>query len=174
MDRPHVLILAPRDAITDAPADQAVHVDERVPLEDDPADRLGDRRELASGDVHGVQPDARHPAGSGITLDPSLAEEWPALRFALVPACARLELAWPVHRLWADAGAPMDPARTALRVWREGFAVYHTAMDAMEEAALTRLATGEPFAAVCEPFDDPGDAGAMLLRWVEDGIIAGR
>src|SRR5207253_769134 len=85
-------------------------------------------------------------------------EDWPGLRFTLVPACARLVTRWPVHRLWDDAAAPLAPARTALRVWREGFLVYHTAMDPAEEAALDRLVAGEPFAAVCEGFDDPAEA----------------
>ncbi len=100
-------------------------------------------------------------------------EDWPGLRFTLVPACARLVTRWPVHRLWDDAAAPLAPARTALRVWREGFLVYHTAMDPAEEAALERLVAGKPFAAVCEGLDDPAEAGALLLRWVEDGIVAG-
>src|SRR5207249_3109218 len=85
----------------------------------------------------------------------ALREDWPGLRFTLVPACARLVTRWPVHRLWDDAAAPLAPARTALRVWREGFLVYHTAMDPAEEAALDRLVAGAPFAAVCEGFDDP-------------------
>jgi len=101
------------------------------------------------------------------------AEDWPGLRFTLVPACARLVTRWPVHQLWDDAAALLAPARTVLRVWREGFLVYHTAMDPAEEAALDRLAAGEPFAAVCEGFDDPAEAGALLLRWIEDGTIAG-
>ena len=99
-------------------------------------------------------------------------EDWPGLRFTLVPACARLVTRWPVHQLWDDAAALLAPARTALRVWREGFLVYHTAMDPAEEAALERLVAGEPFAAVCEGFDDPAEAGALLLRWIEDGIVA--
>ena len=100
-------------------------------------------------------------------------EEWPGLRFTLVPACARLVTTWPVHRLWVDAAAALAPARTLLRVWREGFLVYQTAMDPAEEAALKRLAAGEPFAAICEGFDAPAEAAALLLRWIEDGIIAG-
>ena len=77
-----------------------------------------------------------------------------------------------MHQLWDDAAALLAPARTALRVWREGFLVYHTAMEPAEEAALGRLVAGEPFAAVCEGFDDPAEAGALLLRWIEDGIVA--
>jgi Putative DNA-binding domain len=100
------------------------------------------------------------------------AEDWPGLRFTLVPAFAQLVAGWPVHRLWSGGSPPFAPARTALRIWREGFAVYQTPMDVPEEAALDRLAAGEPFSAVCEPFDDPADAASLLLRWLEDGIVA--
>ena len=102
------------------------------------------------------------------------AAEWPALRLALVPACARVVLDWPVHRLWADTEATPAPERTALRIWREDFVVSQCVMDAEEEAALGRLAAGATFAAICEPFADPAAAGALLLRWIEDGIIARR
>ena len=100
------------------------------------------------------------------------AARWPALGFALVPACARIVLDWPVHRLWADPKATLVAEPTALRIWREDFIVSQCVMDAGEMAALERLAAGEPFAAVCEAFDDPVEAGALLLRWIEDGIIA--
>jgi len=99
--------------------------------------------------------------------------DWPGLRFAPVAALERLVTAWPVHRIWQDESATAAaPARTALRVWRQGFAVYQTAMEADEERALAGLVTGRTFAAVCEAFDAPADAGALLLRWIEDGIIA--
>lgn len=100
-------------------------------------------------------------------------EDWPGLSFTLVPACARLVTDWPVHRLWSDGTVPAAPSRTALRVWREDFRVYQTVMAPAEEAALARLLAGEPFAGVCEEFDDPAEAGALLLRWIEDGVIAG-
>jgi hypothetical protein len=100
-------------------------------------------------------------------------KDWPGLRFTLVPACTRLVTTWAVHRLWADGPALVVPGRTALRVWRESFRVYQTAMAPAEEAALAHLLAGEPFASICEAFDDPAEAGGLLLRWVEDGIIAG-
>jgi hypothetical protein len=105
------------------------------------------------------------------------AEYWPGLRLALVPASATLLAGWPLHRLWAPADsrpASLTPARTALRIWREGFVVYQSPMSRREETALDRLAAGAPFATVCEVFDDPAEAGETLLRWVEDGMIAGR
>ena len=103
-------------------------------------------------------------------------EAGPALRFGLSPACATLVVGWPVHDVWTADGAPHTPpapARTALRVWRDGFRVYHARMDEVEELALARLAAGRPFAELCEAFDAPEAAAALLLRWMEDGIVTG-
>jgi len=111
------------------------------------------------------------------------ATDAPALSFALVPACIVLVAAWPVHEVWKEsaAGARLTPARTALRVWREGFSVYHACMDASEEAALARVAADATFAEVCEVFaervsleDAARQAGALLARWLEDGILIRR
>ena len=120
-----------------------------------------------------------------LTLDPLRAlppERWPETRFVVVPALTRVVAGWPVQRAWAAApedGPIMLPEeRTALRVWRSGFAVYHAPMSAREETALARLVDGAPFAAVCEAFADLPDAeaareaAALLLAWVEDGMIA--
>jgi hypothetical protein len=93
------------------------------------------------------------------------------LRLMFVPALVRLETAWPVHQLWSDPGAKVTAGRTALRVWREGFRVHHAAMDAPEAAALARASDGEPFAAVCDAIEDPSEAAAVLLRWLEDGMV---
>jgi hypothetical protein len=130
---------------------------------------LGDlaRLEWARLDVFDA-PDAEAITVADLRAVP--ADEWPALRLALLPACTRLVTAWPVHRVWIDDALPDVPARTALRVWREGAAVYQTAMDDRE--ALDRLAAGEPFGLVCEEIDDAAEAAALLLRWIEDGIVA--
>ena len=132
---------------------------------------LGDlaRLEWARRDVFDA-PDATPVTVADLERTP--ADAWPGLRFALVPACTRLVTGWPVHRLWSDEPPELAPARTALRVWRDGFLVYQSPMDDAEEAALERVAAGEPFAAVCEAVDDPRDAAALLLRWLEDGIVA--
>ena len=108
-------------------------------------------------------------------------EDWPTLRFAPVPAFARLTLTFPVQRVWAAAeqgdAAPLEPSRTALRVWRRDFLVYHAPMDDHEERALACMLAGEPFAAVCEVFSDldaesaARAAGTLLASWIEDGIL---
>jgi hypothetical protein len=110
---------------------------------------------------------------------------WPGLRLALVPALRVLQVAWPVHRIWADAAAEGGTPASALaedgvlRVWRDRELTVHQArMDAIEWAALSRMTAGEPFAAVCEavaaaaPEHAAREAGALLLRWAEDGILA--
>jgi len=108
------------------------------------------------------------------------AEAWPATRFGAAPSLARLVVGWPVQRAWAasdDASIALPAERTALRVWRSGFSVYHAVMDAREEAALASLVAGEPFASVCEAFADlPAEeaattAASLLVCWVKDGMV---
>jgi hypothetical protein len=51
-------------------------------------------------------------------------------------------------------------------------------MDERESAALRKMVSGEPFAAICETFADlleldaARETTALLARWLEDGIIA--
>ena len=83
-----------------------------------------------------------------------------------------------------DGGAERAPQAwtrepTVVRVWREGFSVSHAAMGADEQRAFRVLARGEPFAEICAAIEDGLDAdtaarqvGAILLRWLEDGLIA--
>jgi len=102
--------------------------------------------------------------------------DWGRLCFTLVPAATLLVFDWPVHEIWG-AGEGLDPGavlprRTAVRVWRKGFAVYHAAMDGAEETALLHARAGEPFATLCEVLETPDQAAGLLLRWVEDGLIA--
>lgn len=111
--------------------------------------------------------------------------EWPGLTFRLVPAVQLLHSAWPVHELWtaAEEGGPPErvrPAETSIRVWRDGFMVYQASMDEREQLALARVVRGEPFAGVCAALESVAsaeeaarEAAQLLLRWIEDGILAG-
>ncbi len=117
--------------------------------------------------------DAPDPTPLG--LDALLAvppDDWSGLRFVPIAALEVLESPWPVHRLWGDdADTTCAAERTALRVWRQGLQVFHAPMAADEEAALAHLRAGETFGVMCEGFDDPEAAAALLLRWIEDGIV---
>lgn len=110
------------------------------------------------------------------------AEAWATIRFPIIPALATLTCAWPVQQVWKDdsftTSDELQPAMTVLRVWRKDFVVYQAGMDAVEQAALTALQAGEPFAAVCEAIellvttdDVSTTVGSLLLRWIEDGVI---
>jgi hypothetical protein len=106
-------------------------------------------------------------------------DDWAGLRFTAIPALALVETAWPVQRAWGDPSAALTPEPTVIRVWRQDQLVSHCAVDASEHEALRRLLAGEPFGVICEAFADlDGEeagaaAGALLLRWIEDGLIAG-
>ena len=115
------------------------------------------------------------------TLRALAPERWPETRFAVVPALTRLVVGWPVQRAWAaapdDTAIVLPAERTALRIWRSGFAVYHAAISAREEAALASIIAGAPFAVVCDAFADlpeeqaAAEAAALLVAWVEDGMV---
>jgi putative DNA-binding protein len=115
-------------------------------------------------------PDATPLAADALRRIPP--PEWAGLRLVFVPALECLVTEWPVHVLWKDPPEPLVACRSALRVWRQDFLVWQTAMDAAEEAALVGAMAGEPFAAMCDVVDDAADAAAMLLRWIEDGLVA--
>jgi hypothetical protein len=109
---------------------------------------------------------------------------WPSLTFHLVPAMRVLRLAWPVHELWAAsdptaAATEMRPTEAVLRVWRDGFAAYQARVDTVERIALEQLLAGAPFAALCgrlevilSPSEAAREAAGLILRWVEDGLLA--
>ena len=111
--------------------------------------------------------------------------DWPALRLRPIPACRVVESAWPIHELWTagdvDFGQPLPdgPRSSAVRVWREGFSVSHTAMGERERRALVLLQRGEPFARLCAVLEDDLDpeaaareVGSLLMRWLEDELLA--
>jgi hypothetical protein len=129
------------------------------------------------------------PDGDALALAAlrSLAPEaWPTLRLRLGPAVDVLALEWPVHRVWEAAGAAaespsatFEPSATHLRVWRQGDRVFQSVMDETERVALASVGAGETFAELCARVAAvagadaaASTAGALVLRWLEDGILA--
>jgi hypothetical protein len=113
-------------------------------------------------------------------------DEWPALKFQVIPAFRIVHSKWPVHAIWHAAEAEdalsiledVQPENTTLRIWRTNFSVYHAKMDVVEQTAFNCLLTDQPFASVCAALEDvvsPEEAastvGGLLLRWIEDGIL---
>lgn len=106
-------------------------------------------------------------------------DAWADLRLEVIPALELVESAWPLHEVWADPVSEPEPRPTTVRVWRHDFVVFHTAVDALERAAFAAVRDGRTFEEVCEvvaehvdPETAPAEAGALLARWVEDGLIA--
>jgi hypothetical protein len=110
-------------------------------------------------------------------LDPA---RWPQMQMSAVRSLKLLDAKWPVHRLWLeDEPAGVEPCAICLRVWRRpDFQVLQTPMDAYESAAVAMLLKGSSFAEICQVFDALDEqegaqqAGGLLLRWLEDGIVA--
>jgi len=112
------------------------------------------------------------------------AEAWATLRLQLIPALLMLTCEWPVQTIWKNEqftqSDDIEPAATVLRVWRHECIVYQASMDVVEQAALAGIRAGEPFAALCTKLEQfvnaPEEAstliGSVLLRWIEDGILA--
>ncbi|HEV7731357.1 MAG TPA: DNA-binding domain-containing protein [Candidatus Binatia bacterium] len=106
-------------------------------------------------------------------------EDWPELRFSVIPAMRVVESAWPIHRAWEAPADRIEAEPTTVRVWRQDHVVCHCAVDASEREAMRRLLAGDPFGDICNAFADlpPEDAGAaagaLLARWIEDGLIGG-
>jgi hypothetical protein len=113
-------------------------------------------------------------------IDPAT---WPQLRLVPVRSLEIMNAAWPVHRIWAqeseESPEDLEPAVTSIRVWRRAdFHVLHAPMDDREAGAMRQMIAGETFGEICQVFADldeqqaAQEAGALLLRWLEDGIIA--
>jgi hypothetical protein len=111
-------------------------------------------------------------------------DAWPDLHLQPVRSLVLLGPCAPVDtlrdRLLAGEGTD-DVAldRVLLRVWRQELAVYHRRIDPLERDALTVLAPGASFAALCAWLadrvgdDEAGSAALRLLRrWVDDGLLA--
>jgi hypothetical protein len=113
-------------------------------------------------------------------------DAWPSLRLRFVPGLEILRVGWPVHRIWEAAQSGhaerWTPADTWLRVWRQGDQVFQAALDEAERTALEHVQAGDDFGTLCAGLASiipeetvAATAGALVLRWIEDGALrAGR
>jgi hypothetical protein len=134
--------------------------------------------------------DAFDASDDRVLSRPSLAEvapdRWPDLRLETVRSLRVLELDFPVDEirdrlLQRDEMPTPELASTRLvklRVWRQGFRVFHRRLDAAELAALRLLTGGAAFGELCERLaDETGehDATQRVLRlldlWLADELL---
>ncbi len=112
-------------------------------------------------------------------------ERWATLRLRLVASLRRIELGWPVERLWAahERGEPapaIEPSGHSTCVWRRDERVLHRSLGPLEDACLAGALAGEPFGALCElvaaahgDAEAPAAAAGHLAGWLDAGIVAG-
>lgn len=89
------------------------------------------------------------------------------------PTCA--------HESAADAPPLPESAqrRTRVRVWRQGFAVFHRPMSDDEAESLEAIRSGEPFGRIAQRLSAGRSekqatelVGGMLQSWLEDGLLS--
>jgi hypothetical protein len=107
------------------------------------------------------------------------ANDWPALKFAPIPALRMFQSNWPVPQLWKTPDAAILPAPTSIRVWRApNYQVFHAPIESREYDALDSLIKGKSFAEICDAYGDLGpdeaarESTATFARWLADGIVA--
>lgn len=107
-----------------------------------------------------------------------------AARFSLTPSVRVLRHGQDVRPLfravsdgqpWQAVAVTATP--TALVVFRQGFTVFHDAVDEAEARALELAATGASLPSLCEAFADFGDEAAprafqAIASWVNEGLVA--
>lgn len=113
-------------------------------------------------------------------------EAWATLGFALQPTAERLTLHFNTLAIWQALDGDSTPptaaplaAPGALLVWRRDLQPHFRTLGPVEALALTQLAAGTSFAATCAalaadfPAEDAAtQAGALLRRWIDDGLLA--
>jgi len=114
-------------------------------------------------------------------------EGWTGLRLSFAPSLKVRSVQCDIAAIWSaiskeeavsDPIALSTPAK--LIVWREGLRPCFRQLDAEEGEALDMMQDGKSFGAMCDALSRSGDedssaarAGAMLGRWIADGLIIG-
>lgn len=113
-------------------------------------------------------------------------EAWAQLVLVLHPTTARLRLQHNTLTIWHTIDQDQVPPAaqalaepTELLVWRRELSPHFRSLGAFEARALDLVLAGVGFSAVCEQLAAafPGvdlavEAGALLRRWVDDGLLS--
>ena len=120
----------------------------------------------------------------GACLDPVTLDgtDWDTAGFHLVPTLVFRRIVSNAPAIWSALAAEMPPpepalleTRAVLSVWRHDLMPRFCTITDAEQRALELASVGEPFAGICAAvFPDAEVAaavGAMLGRWIGDGIV---
>ena len=114
-------------------------------------------------------------------------EAWETVRLVWHPTCRRLVLKHNTLAIWQalDQDQVPPPAQalaspTQLLVWRHELQPHFRSLGAFEASAVDRLLGGAGFAAACEALqaefpesETAPEAGALLRRWIDEGLLSG-
>lgn len=114
-------------------------------------------------------------------------EAWATVRLVWHPTCRRLALQHNTLAIWqaldqdrAPPAAERLAAPTRLLVWRREQQPHFRSLGDFEAAAIDRLLAGAGFAATCEALqaefpdlDTVPETGALLRRWIDEGLLGG-
>ncbi len=104
--------------------------------------------------------------------------DWAGLRLRFVPGIALRTLRHDVKRLWSDGETHLLEEAACCIVWREGERPVFQQVPLPEGEALSAMVQGASFAEACELLsgllgedEAPAAAGAMLARWLAEGLV---
>ena len=114
-------------------------------------------------------------------------EAWATLGLQLQPTASMMTLHFNSLALWQALDADQTPPAAAalaapgtLLVWRRALQPHFRSLGAVEVLALQRVLAGDSFDRVCRALadhfvdqDTAAEAGTLLRRWVDDGLLAG-
>jgi hypothetical protein len=121
-------------------------------------------------------PPARQGALAGLAPD-----EFLEVGLRLVPALRVVVVEHDAAGLWraleqGEATPPPVPGIQAIAVWRQGFEVFHTALDLDEATALEAAASRDPLSRICAAFAGREQAAttafAAIVGWFDEGWVA--
>ncbi|HLF29612.1 MAG TPA: DNA-binding domain-containing protein [Xanthomonadales bacterium] len=110
---------------------------------------------------------------------------WAGARLTVHPSVRSVDLDWNIVRIWKALDQEQRPprARRARRrawlIWRQGLETHFRSLPPVETEALNALIQGRTFAELCELLcrhypesSVPGQAAALLSRWLGNGVIS--
>lgn len=125
------------------------------------------------------------PDAAPISPEALAAVDWDRAVLHFVPTLIMGEVRSNAGAIWSalaeGAGPPpaaVLPRNAALRIWRLDLSPQFRTIDSLERQALDLALSGASFAEVCDRLAHQGDddqaapaLGAMLGRWLQDGLI---
>ncbi len=92
-------------------------------------------------------------------------------RIQLIPALRLLDLDHDVEPLWEQQSTTAPARPTHVVVWRNGFEVFHVAVEADETEAVRLALAGAALGDVCGALEHPERAVETLQSWLGEGWI---